>query len=234
MNPSSDMADSLYKDHLHPVLQRQTRQPNEIATSRFSPGVLAYVRTFIKATGILGKGGDMRLCKKCQTMFSGRGLFYLFTGGKLYNRGQGGGFKHSKAISFTARPGCEFCQFIWKEDYNGDSNQPRKVRRLCDFVDQEGRTGAQDAWVCFRATVSPEGAWGGLAMRVESTKGRLLWTPSQDMIATTTEGIHISFNDNLLLSSLFREHTCTICQISANTMERFRRSIWCCLAGFAK
>jgi hypothetical protein len=154
------------------------------------------VRTFVKATGILSKGGDPRLCKKCQSMFSACGLFHLFTGAKLYNRGLGGGFKHSKASSFPARTGCNFCQFIWKEDYNGDSNQPRRIRRLCDFVEQRSGSGSRDGWVCFQALVNPEdGTWGGLLVRVESDKGRLLWAPTQDLIVTTEEGITIGSND---------------------------------------
>ena len=209
------MTDPSYK-HLHPVLRRRPPPHNETSAPRFSAEVQAYVRTLIKATGISSRGGDASLCKKCQTMFSARALFYLFTGGKLYNRGGGGGFKHSKASSFAARISCTFCQFIWKEDYNGDSSQPRKIRRLCEFVGQGSRSGAQDAWVYFRATVSPEGSWGGLAVRVESEKGRLLWAPIHDLITTTEEGMDTGSSHLLLLNLLLRKYTGTTCRIPAN------------------
>ncbi|KAI0534499.1 HET-domain-containing protein [Xylaria digitata] len=65
------------------------------------------------------------LCEKCQSLFSSRGFEQLTSTGK---------FRHSRLGTFTDRPHCRFCCYLWNEDLLGCSSQAYKIRRLGDLL----------------------------------------------------------------------------------------------------
>ncbi|KAH7068095.1 heterokaryon incompatibility protein-domain-containing protein [Paraphoma chrysanthemicola] len=147
-----------------------------------------YVRKLVSQTGWPSRITNPNLCRKCQAMFSARGLFYLFARPEgLRGDAAGGGFKHSRIMTFKIRKHCHFCRFIWLEDLNGDSNHPQTTPRLSEYAESKRCRQPHQTWIYFRAFVMDDRRWGHMEFRAQSAKGRLLWQPAFPLSTTVVE-----------------------------------------------
>ncbi|KAI1134393.1 HET-domain-containing protein [Hypoxylon sp. FL0543] len=68
---------------------------------------------------------DASLCRQCRVLFSTEGFSQLLSTNS---------FRHSQLGTFPDRADCRFCNYLWNEDFIGDSSQVYTVRCLRDLI----------------------------------------------------------------------------------------------------
>ncbi|KAI1773591.1 HET-domain-containing protein [Hypoxylon cercidicola] len=130
------------------------------------------------------------LCQRCCFLFSTQGLRELSATKR---------FRHSILGTFSDRPGCRFCSYLWNDDLIGYSRVPYSAHCLRDLVDTASSSTRQQkvnlllaSWVFIANKSERLGFYnvlytaiedrststediGGIVITVESDTGSLLW-----------------------------------------------------------